>query len=116
MVAIDSPQDRFDAGTPQFEPGVSRCSIFARNGKVLAAGEAHLARDGSHMVATVQGLTPVGALMLAIFGRGQTHFVLEIPGYGPLQVELTASRWLAGQRICFFRSQLPVPAATFPAA
>jgi hypothetical protein len=111
MVASDPQQDRFGARARRIRLGLTRCSVLSESGELFASGEAHIDRDDSHVVATVQGLTSVGALMLAIFGRGQKRFTLDLPDYGPLQVELAASSWLAGKRVCFFRSLQPVLAS-----
>ncbi len=64
--------------------------------------------DGSRetgYTVTVQGLEPIGPVLLAIFGGGERGFRLESSGRDILDVELTASRWLeGGRRVCFFSS------------
>jgi hypothetical protein len=83
------------------------CRLLDARGSDLASGTALVERDClGGIEATVQALQPVGHVMLAIFGRGERHFQLELAGASPVPVELTASRWLdGGRRVCFFRSR-----------
>ena len=84
------------------------CRLSTDNGEFLAAGtvlvEAETESSGGFR-ATVQGLNPVGPVLLSIFGQGKKRFTLEFADEVPQSVELISSRWLdGGRRVCFFRS------------
>jgi hypothetical protein len=107
---LERAQDRTETA-----PAVIACRLLDRSGGEIACGEALVTTDDGFLVATVQGLTPVGAVTLAIFARGLRHFILELPGWGRHPVELIASRFRSGSnRVCFFRSLGRIEPARHP--
>lgn len=85
---------------------VQPCRLLEADGAFLADGTALIERTGSTgFIATVHGLTPIGPVLLAIFGSGDQRFRLELPDGSALDVSFTASRWRdGGRRVCFFTS------------
>jgi hypothetical protein len=82
------------------------CHLSSEAGEFLARGTALVTGDEANgFQATVQGLEPVGPVLLSIFGNGARRFRLALSGGVAVPVELVASRWLDGsRRVCFFRS------------
>lgn len=98
--SVSSTAPRGSSGTI-----VAACRILDLNGGFLAAGTARVERCDERTETTVQVRPPAGLLVLAIFGRGERRFVLELPGADAEPAELVGSAWLAGGgRICRFHS------------
>ncbi len=87
---------------------VAGCRVLDAQGTLLATGTALVERGDERTEAMVQARQPAGLLVLAIFGRGERCFMLELAGEAAEPVELVGSAWLAGGgRICRFRSTRP---------
>ncbi len=99
---------RSSAAQPSSGTTVVTCRILDTRGAFLASGTALVERGDERSDAMVQARPPAGLLVLAIFGRGERRFLIELAGAAAEPVELVGSTWLAeGGRICRFRVLQP---------